>query len=65
MPAVVLIAALAALVLAVLPPSWLWVATRGGQYVPPAPYDRPAAPSDQANQAGRTDRSEPSAGRPS
>ncbi len=68
-PAVVLIAALAALVLAVLPPSWLWVATRGGQYVPPAPYDSPAAPSDSpaapSDQADQTGRAEPSAGRPS
>ncbi|HST47881.1 hypothetical protein [Jatrophihabitans sp.] len=53
-PAVVLAAALLALVLTFLPPSWLWVASRGGQQV-------------LFGQAGRHDRaepSEPSAGRP-
>lgn len=42
-PAVVMVAALLAMVLTCLSPSWRWVATEGGQRVTEAPADRPAA----------------------
>lgn len=41
-PAVALAAALLALVLTFLPPSWVWVASRGGQFGPGGPTGRPA-----------------------
>jgi hypothetical protein len=41
-PAVVLVASLLALVLTFLPPSWRWVASRGGQFGPGGPTGRPA-----------------------
>lgn len=40
-PAVVLAAALLALVLTFVPPSWVWVASRGGQFGPGGPTGRP------------------------
>ena len=42
-PAVVLVAALLAMVLTCLPPSWRWVVTEGGQRVAEPPAERPAA----------------------